>query len=302
MARGIIFDIKRYAIHDGPGIRSTVFFKGCSLRCQWCHNPEGIDKSLEIFLRQEKCPTDCQFCVSACRKNAIKKIKGSIAIDQSRCDLCAECEDVCVYGALEIVGKEVTDAEVMAEIAKDGVFYEESGGGVTFSGGEPFEQPDFLEALLAKSKEKNLHTTVDTCGNFAPDSLDRIRGKVDLFLFDLKMMDDEKHIKYTGQSNTLILENLNQLAANGQQVSVRIPLITGVNDDEGNIEKAAEFLHSLKTIKRVNLLPYHSGGCLKYERLRKKQALVSFRAPTSERIEEIKKIFQAKSLAVKIGG
>jgi pyruvate formate lyase activating enzyme len=302
MARGIIFDIKRYAIHDGPGIRTTIFFKGCSLSCQWCHNPEGIDPNPEIFLRKEKCPASCRFCVRACPNNAIKKAKNSIEIDDNKCDFCRECEEVCVYDALEIVGREVTDEYVMTEIEKDSVFYEESRGGVTFSGGEPLEQLDFLETLLEKCRERSLHTTVDTCGNFTIEALKKVCDKIDLFLYDLKVIDDEIHKKYTGQSNRLILENLRYLAENGFRVNIRIPLIAGVNENVRNISDTAEYLQSLKTVKQINLLPYHSGGSLKYERLGKLKFQVAFKPPSAGRIKKIKNIFQDKGFLVKVGG
>ncbi len=302
MTKGMIFDIKRYAIHDGPGIRSTVFFKGCSLQCQWCHNPEGIQASPEIFLRNEKCPSECRFCISACPNRAISRKKGTIEVDMSRCDLCSECEDACVYGALEIIGQEVSADEVMTELEKDDLFYEESQGGVSFSGGEPFEQPKFLKTLLDKSKLMDLHTTVDTCGNFNPKYLTDIDGNVDLFLFDLKMIDNKKHIQYTGKSNKQILANLKQLTTNGHQVAIRIPLIAGINDDEKNIEETVKFLKTLNHIEQINLLPYHSGGCLKQKRLGKKQLEIEFQSPSDERIEEIKNIFEKSGFSVKVGG
>lgn len=302
MAIGIIFDIKHYAIHDGPGIRSTVFFKGCSLQCQWCHNPEGIHTEPEIFLRNEKCPSECRFCISACPNGAIIRNKGSIEVDLSLCDLCSECEEACVYGALEIIGRKVSVKDVMGELEKDSLFYEESQGGVTFSGGEPFEQPIFLNALLDKAKSKDLHTTVDTCGYFNPNLLANFDRKVDLFLYDLKMIDDEKHKKYTGKSNNLILDNLRRLTANGHRVAVRIPLIAGINDDDNNIEKTVEFLKTLNHIEQINLLPYHSGGSLKQKRLGKKQLHAGFQSPSSERMEAIKKIFKANGFSVKVGG
>lgn len=302
MAVGIIFDIKHYAIHDGPGIRSTVFFKGCSLQCQWCHNPEGIHTEPEIFLRNEKCPSECRFCISVCPNGAIRRNKGSIEVDLSRCDLCSECEEACVYGALEIMGKKVSDKDVMGELEKDSLFYEESQGGVTFSGGEPFEQPIFLNALLDKAKSKDLHTTVDTCGNFSPNLLANLDKKVDLFLYDLKMIDEEKHKKYTGKSNNLILDNLRRLTANGHRVAVRIPLIAGINDDDNNIEKTVEFLKTLNHVEQINLLPYHSGGSLKQKRLGKKQPRDGFQSPSNKRIEAIKNIFEANDFSVKVGG
>ncbi|HEA64777.1 MAG TPA: glycyl-radical enzyme activating protein [Candidatus Aminicenantes bacterium] len=302
MARGIIFDIKRYAIHDGPGIRTTVFLKGCSLRCQWCHNPEGIKSKPEISLRSTRCAKECSECVSVCPQDAISKDGNFIEIDQDKCDLCGVCDDVCVYEALEIVGREVTVEEVMDEIEKDGIFFDESGGGITFSGGEPLMQIDFLETLLKEIKKKNIHVTLDTSGYVSFEDLERVSPNVDLFLYDIKIMDKEKHEKYTGVSNKLILENLRKLSEIGKPVAVRIPLVSGINDDDQNIQMLAEYLHGLKNIKQINLLAYHRGGCEKYKRLRKEKIAKTFSPPSDERIEEIKKILTRSGFSVKKGG
>ena len=302
MAKGIIFDIKRYAIHDGPGIRTTVFLKGCSLRCQWCHNPEGLESKPEIILRSTRCARECSECVSVCPQGAISKDGDIIEIDQERCDLCRKCEDVCVYEALEIVGREATVQEVMEEIEKDRIFFDESGGGITFSGGEPLMQMDFLETLLKEIKKKNIHVTLDTSGYVSFEDLERISDKVDLFLYDLKIMDEGKHEKYTGVSNKLILENLRKLSEIGKSIAVRIPLISGINDDNHNIQMFVEYLHGLKNIKQISLLAYHRGGCEKYKRLRKEGSLITFQSPSDERIEEIKKILTGSGFSVKKGG
>lgn len=302
MAEGIIFDIKRYAIHDGPGIRTTVFLKGCPLRCQWCHNPEGIESKPEIILRSSRCAIECSECVSVCPQGAISKDGNFIKIDQAKCDLCRKCEDVCVYEALEIVGREVTVQEVMEEIEKDRIFFDESGGGVTFSGGEPLMQLDFLEALLEEIKKKNIHVTLDTSGYVSYENLERISDKVDLFLYDLKIIDEGKHEKYTGVSNKLILENLRKLSERGNSIAVRIPLISGVNDDDQNIQMFAEYLHALKNIKQISLLAYHRGGCEKYVRLRKEKSMKTFESPSDGRIEEIRKILDDYGFSVKTGG
>jgi len=302
VAKGIIFDIKRYAIHDGPGIRTTVFLKGCSLRCQWCHNPEGIKSKPEIVLRSTRCAKECSECVSVCPQDAISKDGNFIEIDQDKCDLCGVCDDVCVYEALEIVGREVTVKEVMDEIEKDGIFFDESGGGITFSGGEPLMQIDFLETLLKEIKKKNIHVTLDTSGYVSFEDLERVSPNVDLFLYDIKIMDKEKHEKYTGVSNKLILENLRKLSEIGKPVAVRIPLVSGINDDDQNIQMLAEYLHGLKNIKQINLLAYHRGGCEKYKRLRKEKIAKTFNSPSDERIEEIKKILTRSGFSVKKGG
>ncbi len=302
MAKGIIFDIKRYAIHDGPGIRTTIFLKGCPLRCQWCQNPEGQETNPEIILHSSKCAKECNECVSVCPQDAVSKNGNSIEIDKAKCDLCAKCEDVCVYEALEVVGREVTVQEVLAEIEKDRIFFDESGGGITFSGGEPLMQIDFLETLLKEIKKKNIHVTLDTSGYVSFEDLERVSRKVDLFLYDIKIMDKEKHEKYTGVSNKLILENLRKLSEIGKPVAVRIPLLSGINDDDQNIQMLAEYLHSLKNIKQISLLAYHRGGCEKYKRLRKEKLAKTFNSPSDERIEEIKKILTGSGFSVKKGG
>jgi pyruvate formate lyase activating enzyme len=302
VAKGTIFDIKRYAIHDGPGIRTTIFLKGCSLRCQWCQNPEGQESNPEIILRSSRCATECNECVSICSLDAISKDRNSIEIDKAKCNLCRECEEVCAYEALEIVGREVTAQELAEEIEKDKIFFDESGGGVTFSGGEPLMQLDFLEALLKEIKKKNIHVTLDTSGYVSFEGLDRISEKVDLFLYDLKIMDDEKHEKYTGVSNKLILENLRKLAERGKSVAVRIPLVSGINDDNQSIHMLVDFLQSLKNINQISLLSYHRGGREKYKRLRKEKLPKTFQSPSDERIEEIKKILTDSGFSVKAGG
>jgi len=302
MAKGIIFDIKRYAIHDGPGIRTTIFLKGCSLRCQWCQNPEGQETNPEIILRSSRCATECNECVSVCPQDAISKDRNSIEIDRAKCDLCRKCEEVCAYEALEVVGREVTAKELMDEIEKDKIFFDESGGGITFSGGEPLMQLDFLEALLKEIKKENIHVTLDTSGYVSFEDLDRISDKVDLFLYDLKIMDNEKHEKYTGVSNKLILENLRKLAERGKSVAVRIPLVSGINDDNQSIHILVDFLQSLKNINQISLLSYHRGGREKYKRLRKEKLPKTFRSPSDKRIEEIEKILADSGFSVKEGG
>jgi pyruvate formate lyase activating enzyme len=302
MRKGIIFDVKRYAIHDGPGIRTTVFLKGCPLQCRWCQNPEGIEPGPEIFMRQKRCAEDCDACVSACPKGAVSKNGNSIDIDREKCDFCRKCEDACVYDALEIVGREVTVAQVLEEIERDRVFFDESGGGITFSGGEPLMQLEFLEALLTQIKKKEIHVTLDTSGYVSFQDLKKVSDQVDLFLYDLKFMDDEKHKKYTGVSNRSILENLQKLTEMGKAVAVRIPLISGINDDDQNIEALTVFLRDLKNVQHISLLPYHSGGRGKYRNLRKQDSLRTFQPPSVKRMGEIEKILTGSGFSVKTGG
>ncbi len=302
MVKGLIFDIKRYAIHDGPGIRTTVFFKGCPLRCQWCQNPEGQESTPEIMVRSERCVEECQDCVSQCLQDAISKDGKVILVDQPKCDFCAKCSEVCVYEAIDIIGREVEVQDVVDEMEKDRIFFDESGGGISFSGGEPLMQLDFLSALLEEVKKREIRITVDTCGYAPFDAFGRIRENVDLFLYDMKIMDDKKHKEYTGMSNQFIIENLRKLSEKGANIAIRIPIIPGVNDDEENIQSIAKFLLSLDNIKHINLLPFHRGGIEKYKRLGKEIQAKAVPPPSNEKIEGIKKMLEDSSFVVKTGG
>ncbi len=300
--KGTIFDIKHYAVHDGPGIRTTVFFKGCPLNCLWCHNPEGIDRGLELVVRASRCAADCTACLAACPEGALSKSSGRIEVHRDKCNLCGKCEEACLYEALEIAGKEVAVADVLKEVEKDNIFYDESGGGVTFSGGEPLSQPLFLEALVDELKSRGVRIALDTSG-FAPrEALEKVAAKVDLILFDLKLIDEEKHKKYTGVSNRLILDNLKALSHLKKEICIRIPMIAGVNDDADNISGTLDFIRSLKNVSRISLLPYHKGGCQKYDRLGKAVSGEDLSSPSEERLREIQDFFEASGFAVKRGG
>jgi len=300
--KGVIFDIKHYSIHDGPGIRTTVFFKGCPLHCLWCHNPESIDRSPELMPRPNLCSVDCFACVEACPEKALSKDSGPVRINRGACTLCGICADVCMYQALEMAGREMTQAEVLKEVEKDRLFFEESGGGVTFSGGESLAQPEFLEALLDELRSRNIHTAIDTSGLAAPGLMEKMAFKSDLILYDLKMMNEERHKKYTGVSNRLILDNLKRLAGLKRKIWIRIPLIAGVNDDDENILETAVFLKSLGGITNIGLLPYHKGGCEKIKRLGKEDPFQCFESPSAERMENIRKYLADSGFIVKIGG
>jgi pyruvate formate lyase activating enzyme len=301
MIKGTIFDIKKYAIHDGPGIRTTIFFKGCPLRCWWCHNSEGLKLEPEITFKENRCIKGCSECIEVCQRGALSRSGQGVVIQRDKCNLCGECIQACPSEALQIIGRKMTVAEVMKEIEKEMVFYDESGGGVTFSGGEPLMQPEFLEAILKECKEKNINTALDTSGYASSEVMDKISDKVDLFLYDLKLMDEEKHKKYTGVSNKLILENLRKLAARGSKVAIRIPLIPGINDDEDNINRTAELIHSLEIIKNISLLPYHKAGREKYKRLNLLDKMSKTQAPSAERVKEIMKSLKHLGFSVKIG-
>lgn len=265
-ATGIIFDIMRFSTRDGPGIRTTVFFKGCPLSCWWCHNPESQRSAPELIYRPNLC-RGCLDCVAACPQGAISPWEGKVATDPARCQVSGDCVPVCPSDARQIAGREMGVAQVMAELLKDRDFYEQSGGGVTFSGGEPLQQPEFLAALLQACRQEGLHTAVDTSG-WAPWSvLEGLHGLVDLYLYDLKLLDDARHLQYTGVSNQRILENLRRLAALGEGIRLRLPLIPGVNDRPEDLQAVREFLASLPALLEVEVLPYHTSGVEKYHRM-----------------------------------
>ena len=298
---GIVFDIKKFSIHDGPGIRTTVFFKGCPLNCWWCHNPESQAAEPELMVRPGRC-IRCGACVDACPQRAISCQDGAVSTDLLRCTRCGTCVEACTAEAREIVGREMSVDQVMAEIERDVPFYDESGGGVTFSGGEPLAQPDFLLALLRACREKEIHTALDTCG-FAPwEVLDGVREHVDLFLYDLKVMDDARHRTMTGVSNARILENLRALSQAGHEIVLRVPIIPGVNDDQEDVRQIGQFAASLPDLRRVDLLPYHQTAAQKYERLHKAYRLPETCPPSDGRMAEIAHIVQGFGLPVNIGG
>ena len=301
MISGLIFDIKKYSIHDGPGIRTTVFFKGCPLECAWCHNPESQSPKPEMIFREQRC-IRCGACLAACPRGAIAWNGGGPVTDRAACEPCDQCAEVCYSQARERIGREMTVEQALAIVEQDRAFYDESGGGVTFSGGEPLLQADFLAALLQASQARDLHTALDTCG-FAPwQTLDRLRGDVDLFLYDLKLIDDARHRAYTGVSNVLILDNLEALARLGHNLLVRIPLIPGVNADGDNLAGIGRFLAALPRLTGVELLPYHSLGQDKYARLNKPYRLPDTLPPSAEEMAEAAKALEHYGLPVRIGG
>ena len=304
---GFVFDIKRYAIHDGPGIRTTVFFKGCPLRCQWCHNPESWKPAAEPALRTARC-LRCGQCVELCRQNAVS-IDGDLPkTDPEKCTVCGECVEACPGGAREIIGSRTTVGEVMAEIEKDCIFYEQSGGGVTFSGGEPLAQGDFLLALLNQCRARQIHTAVDTSCYAQPDIVDMIGRKTDLFLCDIKHTNSETHKQYTGVENTLILNNIRRLCEAGNQIVIRIPIIPGFNDDDANIDATGRFAASLRGVKRIDILPYNQGGREKSTRLTagidvsQSPGAVQIETPNDREMNLIAERLGNYGFKVKIGG
>ncbi len=301
MVTGKIFDIKKFAVHDGPGIRTTVFFKGCPLSCSWCHNPEGIDHEEDLFFYRSKC-IGCENCLESCPQNAIEMEDESIKINRDLCDLCNECAEACPTTALKIAGEKITAEEVMNEIEKSTIYHDTSNGGVTLSGGEPFQQFEFMKELIDRCKEKDIHVTVDTCGHVNAEKFESILDKVDLFLFDLKIIDEELHREYTGMGNELILENLGSLLKRGEnEVIIRFPVIPGVTDSEENIRSILEFLSDFQNVREIDILPYHDVK-EKYKRLGKEYDINETKTPGRERIERIKEKFEDEGYLVKEGG
>lgn len=298
-ARGLVFNIMRFSLHDGPGIRTTVFLKGCPLRCWWCHNPEGQGAQPEVNWFAERC-IRCGDCVRACPHGALQ-LNGAIARDAARCRHCAACAEVCPAAAHQLAGRWMTAREIVAEVLKDRVFFEESGGGVTFSGGEPLLQAPFLEAALAACRERRIHTAVETSGFAAPGVLRRVSTNVDLFLYDVKVMDGERHRSATGTGNDRILRNLRMLVQFGREVIVRVPVVPGVNDDDENLDELCAFLAPLG-LRRIDLLPYHRIGSGKYDRMGRPNRIDAVEPPSAEQMETIAARLRRGGFSVQIGG
>jgi pyruvate formate lyase activating enzyme len=297
--RGVVFNIMRFSVHDGPGIRTAVFLKGCPLRCSWCHNPEGQSFLPSLMLFEERCRV-CRECLPACPQHGIGDPAEGLRVP-AECVACSACVEVCVGGAREMAGRLMSAAEVLAEIEKDIVFFDESGGGVTLTGGEPASQPRFAEAILAGCRERGIRTALETCG-FAPaEAFARVSGAADLVLYDLKLMDTQQHAKYTGAPNELILSNLEALAATGKPVVVRYPMVPGINDAPQELQSLARFLRRIGIV-RVDVLPYHRIGLDKYKRLGLECPMDGAEAPTAERVKEVAGWLRREGLAAAVGG
>jgi len=299
MHTGMIFDLRRFSIHDGPGLRTTVFFKGCPLRCLWCHNPESQDPRPERIERPERC-LHCGACLNACPQHAITAADGRMLTDPACCTRCGACVEACFSEARQMVGRLQTAADVLAEIERDQLFFDQSGGGATFSGGEPLLQPDFLFDLLQGCRARGIHTALDTCGQASWETLERIFPAVDLFLYDLKLMDAARHTRYTGVSNVRILDNLRRLAATGSAIWLRVPVIPGVNDDGENLAALGAFAASLAGVQQVTLLPYHRAAAGKYERLGAAYALADVAPPGEAALADIACTLADFGLPVKV--
>ena len=289
---GMVFDIQRCCVHDGPGIRTTVFLKGCNLRCFWCHNPESWRAGQDLLFYPQKC-IGCGKCFDSCPLGChALNDGGAHFIDRERCTICGACVKKCYPGALILSGKERGVEDVMKSVRADAAFYRNSGGGMTVSGGEPLLQPEFTLALLTAAKEEGIHTALDTAGHVEFAAFERVIPQVDLLLFDCKCMDSAMHRQVTGVGNERILENLRRLGQGSTPVWVRVPVIPGVNDTEANMLALRAFLADLPAVKRVELLAYHNLGAGKHGNLGGEYAYKEIKAPPKERLEEMEGIFE----------
>lgn len=297
--KGTVFNIQRFSIHDGPGIRTTVFLKGCPLKCAWCANPESQDPLPQLRVQDSHC-TACGKCREVCPEKAISFAKNNRRrVVWEKCRLCFRCVDVCVQGALTVIGREATLDDVANVVERDRHFYASSGGGVTLSGGEPLMQPEFAIRLLERFQGMGIHTALDTCGHISPEILFAALSHVDLVLFDIKTLDDDLHRKYTGVGNDLIIENA-KLAASIVRTWFRIPLIAGFNDSVDEIRKVAKMACSLG-VEKISLLPYHIGGKAKSRQIGRKSKSFPAKKPTDKRIAQLLNIIAAEGISSSAG-
>ncbi|WP_300458144.1 glycyl-radical enzyme activating protein [Desulfobacula sp.] len=301
--KGVVFNVQPYSIHDGPGIRTTVFLKGCPLRCLWCQNPESQSHKPVIFFNPEKC-TGCGNCLEVCPAGAIQIFEDKSTTDRTRCEGSGKCAAACPQEARLLMGEHVTAGEIFERVNADAIFYENSGGGITISGGDPVGQPDFTAGILKLCHQAGIHTAIDTCGFIKWDIFKRILTHVDLVLFDFKHMDDTRHKSYTGVSNTLILENAKRIHHDLRiPLKARIPIIPGYNDSTENIEATAKFIaEQLDKTITVHLVPYHRMGEGKYNNMEQKRPDFTSTPPDEHRMDELQQIFKKFGLTSVIGG
>jgi pyruvate formate lyase activating enzyme len=298
---GTIFNIQKFSVHDGPGIRTTVFMKGCPLQCRWCSNAESMSPDPEPGIIRERCD-GCGDCVGVCPEEAVRLNDSIVMIDRSRCNACGACADICPTDAITIYGRNITVDEAFGEVLKDKTYYSGSDGGVTVSGGEPLRQAGFVKELFKRCKEEGIKTCLDTCGYASSENLAALLPYTDTILFDLKHMDDEKHRHFTGVSNGIIKENAVVAAKSDASILFRIPLIEGVNSTEDNIRETARFIESLEGEYSVEFLPYHRLGIGKYRTLDRQYPGTEFSTPSEEKMDTLKRIFVEYGIRCTVGG
>jgi pyruvate formate lyase activating enzyme len=296
--QGTVFNIQRYSIDDGPGIRTTVFLKGCPLRCTWCSNPESQAAEPEVSHSGALCKR-CGHCAQVCELRAITVTDSGTHIDRAVCNNCGRCVEACSYQAMKMLGRRMTVEEVLREVIKDKQYYEISGGGVTVSGGEPLFQPQFVAALLRQCRENGVHTCVETCGFGSRRDLDEILTHADLVLFDVKVVEEATHVRLTGRGNRVILDNLDALIARGIPLVIRVPVVPGQNDAGEQIADLARIMKA-KDLKTIELMPYHKYGSGKYEMLGRHYALSDIRAPSDLELESAKHTLESAGIACEI--
>ena len=291
MNAGLVFNIQRFSVHDGPGIRSTVFLKGCPARCPWCHNPESQAYDPELLTFPERC-VSCGTCREVCPNGT----------DPATCSACGACADACPAQARQLAGRRMRATEVIEGVLRDRVFYDESGGGVTFSGGEPFSQPAFLRALLREAKDAGLSVAVDTCGFVSRELLLDLAPMIDLFLYDVKMLDPARHREVIGLPLAPILENLDALGSVNANVWLRIPIVPTFTDDRSGLREAARIAAENPAVRRVHLLPYHATGRGKFRRMGRAYELDAIGAPSQALVAELARLFSSRGLETRVGG
>lgn len=296
---GIVFNIQRYSIDDGPGVRTTVFVKGCPLSCFWCSNPESQNPQLEVTYRYTSCKR-CGTCVETCPLGIITLEEDGVHIDRKTCDRCGKCVEACVPEALRMSGEKMTVDEVFKVVKRDSDFYKVSGGGVTASGGEILMQADFIAELFKRCREEDIHTCADTSGFGTKDAMEKILTYSDLVFFDLKHMDPVEHEKQCGQSNNLILSNLALVVEKKVPILIRVPIIPGYNDSDENITAIAETVAKLTKEASVNILPYHGYGANKYRMIDMEYRLDDVKSPSEEELDRVKKIIESYGLGCEV--
>jgi pyruvate formate lyase activating enzyme len=301
MLTGLVFNIQRCSLHDGPGVRTTVFLKGCPLRCLWCHNPESQSPRPELIVHPDRC-VRCGACWDACPRERRDMPRVAPLLDNSHCTGCGQCVDGCPHDARQLDARRMTVQQVLAEVLRDRIFYDDSGGGVTVSGGEPLMQADFVQSLLAACRTAGIATAVDTCGDAPREQLLATAALADLFLYDITLMDERRHRQATGVSNRRILDNLQALAAVHRQIWIRVPLVPGFNDEVADLTAIARLAAVTPAVRQVHLLPYHNWGLHKRRRTDTLDRLAAVSPPSPEAVARAAEPFQTLGLDVRFGG